>query len=178
MTTACKGYQARLAVWSIWEFWISVATSFAVYLQNWGTSSTSSNLSHFFTIFLMIGSAKFCKCIHFDKVLSLIRKSKLISDLQSCLQYQINVALNNKIANNLLSLRSLNCIITLFLLCSFQRVVIEPEFSPCLTIWVGKVIPITSARTSWKSTQQGGYGVVRRTITQQAAVVYAGQLTR
>lgn len=76
--------------------------------------------------------------------------------------------------------RSFFCQIVKFLI-YFQGVVIEPKLPSHVTIRTRKVVPITSAWTSRKSTQQGCIDVVRvwRAFRdEQAADVYVGQLTR
>lgn len=61
----------------------------------------------------------------------------------------------------------------------FQRTIVEPKLPPRVTIRTRKVVPVTSSRTSGKSSQQRSNGTVRGTIwDSQAALIYAGQLTR
>lgn len=68
-----------------------------------------------------------------------------------------------------------------FVLVLFQGVVIEPKLPSRVTVRARKVVPVTSTWTSRKSAQQGGDGIVRERGAdwdEQAADVYAGQLTR
>lgn len=61
----------------------------------------------------------------------------------------------------------------------FQGVVIEPKLSSRVTVRTRKVVPVTSAWTTRKSTQQRSDGIVWRACRdEQAADVYVGQLTR
>lgn len=63
----------------------------------------------------------------------------------------------------------------------FQGVVIEPKLPSRVTVRTRKVVPVTSARTSRKSAQQGCDGVVwerRACRDEQASDVHVGQLTR
>lgn len=63
----------------------------------------------------------------------------------------------------------------------FQGVVIEPKLPSCVTVRTRKIVPITSAWTSRKSTQQGCIDIVRDWGTyrdEQAADIHVGQLTR
>lgn len=63
----------------------------------------------------------------------------------------------------------------------FQGVVIEPKLPSRVTVRTREVVPVTSARTSRKSAQQGCDGVVRERRAcgdEQASDVHVGQLTR
>lgn len=63
----------------------------------------------------------------------------------------------------------------------FQGVVIKPKLPSRVTVRIRKVVPVTSARTSGKSTQQGRDDVVRERRAcgdEQATDIHVGQLTR
>lgn len=63
----------------------------------------------------------------------------------------------------------------------FQGVVIESKLPSRVTVRTRKVVPVTSAWTSRKSTQQGRDDVVWKRGAcgdEQAADVHVGQLTR
>jgi len=68
-----------------------------------------------------------------------------------------------------------------FVIILFQGVVIEPKLPSRVTVRTREVVPVTSARTSRKSTQQGCDGVIWKWRTcgdEQAADIHVGQLTR
>lgn len=63
----------------------------------------------------------------------------------------------------------------------FQGVVIEPKLPSRVTVRTREIVPITSAWTSRKSTQQGCIDIVwdwGACRDEQAADVHVGQLTR